>query len=126
MVRNETVRSYLIVLCGFFVAAKFYVRFNIFRSVHARPAFARHNEALKLIDLLAWTAWIAVFFLLVNGANGLRKAIVVGTALAIFDGVMRYVFLEAEVRRLRASSSKWSYRDARRHVRKRAAVPMFQ
>lgn len=102
------------------------MRFNIFRSVHARPPAARHNDTLKLIDLLAWTAWIAVFFLLVNESNGLLKATAVGAALAIFDGVVRYYFLEAEVRRLRASSSKWSYRDARRHVRKRAAVPMFQ
>jgi hypothetical protein len=113
------------VLCAFYVVAKIYVRCFLFRPVHARPAFARHNEGLKLIDLTAVTALIATFFLLVAQRNELLRALLVVAALLAYDGVLRYWFLQVEIRRLRSSSRRWTYRDARRHVRRRAKAAMF-
>lgn len=119
-------RLYAIGLCGLFVLLKLFVRFYIYKPIHARASFARHNEVLKLIDLLAWTALIAAFFLLVNISKGLVKALTVVAALTVFDAILRFFFLEREVRRLRASSPKWTQRGARKHVRKRAQATMFQ
>lgn len=120
------VRSYIIILSAFFLAAKLFVRANLYRSTHTRMSLGRHNDTLRLIDLAAWTALIAVFFLQVNMAGGLKKSVFIVGALAIYDVVIRYFFLELEVRKLRASSPKWGRRDARRRVRKRAATAMFQ
>ncbi len=93
--------------------------------MHARPAITRHNESLKVIDLAAVTSLIAAFFLLANLRKGLPLALAIGAGLLILDGLLRYAFMQLEVRRLCASSSKWNYRGALRHVRRRAKSPMF-
>ncbi len=121
----SAVSLYVILSCGFYVIAKLYVRAYIYRPVHARPPIARHNEALRLFDLLAWTALLAGLFLLLNG-SGFGKAFGVGLVAVLYDAGLRYLFLEIEVRRLRNSSSRWSSRSARRHVRRRAVAPMYQ
>lgn len=119
-------RSQAILLCVFYVATKAYTRFWLFRPIHARPAVTRHNEALRVIDLAAVTSLIGAFFMLANLKNGLPLALMTGAALLILDAVLRYSFLQLEVRRLCASSSKWNYRGALRHVQRRAKAPMFR
>ena len=117
---------YIILTCGFYIIAKLVVRAYLYRPVHARPPFARHNEMLRLIDLLAWTALIASLFMLINGDHGFGKALGIGLLALLYETGLRYFFLEIEVRRLRNSSSRWSTRSARRHVRRRAVSAMFQ
>ena len=85
----------------------------------------RHNEILRLIDLTAVASLIAAFFLFANSKSGLPLALATGTGLLILDGLLRYAFLQLEARRLCATSSKWNYRGALRHVRRRAKSPMF-
>jgi hypothetical protein len=112
-------RVYAIALCGFYVFAKAYVRFWLFRPTYDRPSFARHVEALRCIDLAAMLALIAAFFILINSYDALRTCVLMA-GLLVYDATLRYVCLQLEVRRLIASSSKWSYRGAVKQVRRRA------
>jgi hypothetical protein len=124
--RKSNVRSPAILLCAFYIVAKIYARYWLFRPVHARPAVTRDNQVLRLIDLAALTSLIGAFFLLANLKNGLRPALVTAAVLLIFDAGIRYAFLHLEVRRLCASSPKWKYRGALKHVRRRATSLMFR
>lgn len=116
--------SYAALLCGFYVFAKAYARFWLFKSVHERHSICRSNEVLRLIDLAATIALMAVFFILLN-VRKLEVALIVTLCLLFYDGVLRFWFLNLEARRLTSSSRRLSRRDALRHVRKRARAPMF-
>jgi hypothetical protein len=111
-------------LCILYVLIKTGVRFWLFRPVPVRPALARSNEVLRLLDLGAIVALIGAFFMLVNQVPLAEAGALVG-ALVVYDVVIRRCFLEIEVRRLCAKSAKWSYRSAMRHIRCRAQSPMF-
>jgi hypothetical protein len=117
------VREYAFLLCVFFAIAKPYIRFWLFRPVHERPPFVRHNETLRVIELAAVLALIAGFFFLINSTSFLRSCLVIG-GLVAYDVAMRYILMHLEVRRLLATSRRWSYRSASRQVRKRARMPM--
>lgn len=114
-----------ILLCAFYVVAKAYVRYWLYRPIHARPAITRHNEVLRLIDLGAITSLIAAFFFLIHAKNNFGLACAVAGGLLILDAMLRFSFLELEARRLRSSSGKWNRRGALKHVRRRAKSPMF-
>ena len=111
-------------LCILYVLVKTGVRFWLFRPVDERPALARSNEILRLLDLGAIVALIGAFFMLVNQET-VAKAVALVGVLVVYDVVIRRCFLEIEVRRLCAKSAKWSYRTAMRHIRCRAQSPMF-
>ena len=111
-------------LCIFYILVKTGVRYWLFRPVPGRPAPLRNNEMLRLLDLAAMLALIGAFFMLAAQIK-LIKAIVVATGLIVYDMVIRWCFLEIEIRRLQAKSAKWSHRGAMRHVRRRAESPMF-
>jgi hypothetical protein len=110
-------------MCCFFVVAKAYIRYWLFRPVHERPPFARHNETLRVIELAAWLALIAVFFFSLNSYSVVRTCLLVA-GLVVYDVTMRYFFLQIEIRRLLAQSRKWSYRSASRQVLRRARMPV--
>jgi len=111
-------------LCILYVLVKTAVRFWLFRPVHARPALARSNEVLRVLDLGAIVALIGAFFMLINQVP-LATAGGLVAALVVYDLIVRRCFLEIEVRRLCAKSTKWDYRSAMRHIRRRAQSPMF-
>ena len=111
-------------LCIFYVLVKAFVRFWLFRPVNERPAPARNNEVLRVLDLGASLVLIGIFFLLANQVSMVKAAMLVA-GLVVYDGIIRRCFLELEVRRLRAKSTKWSYRAAVQHIRRRAQTPMF-
>lgn len=111
-------------LCIVYVFIKTWVRFWLFRPVHARPAIARGNEVLRLLDLTATVALIGAFFIMANQMP-LAKAGTLAAALVLYDMVIRRCFLEVEVRRLCAKSANWNRRSARYHIRRRAQPPMF-
>jgi hypothetical protein len=111
-------------LCIVYVLLKTGVRFWLFRPVHARPAVARSNEVLRLLDLGAIVALIGAFFMLVNQVPLAKAGALVGV-LVVYDLAIRRCFLEIEVRRLCAKSTKWTYRNAMHHIRRRAQSPMF-
>ena len=108
----------------FYVLVKTGVRYWLFRPVQARPAPVRNNEVLRLLDFGAILALIGAFFLLA-GQTSMVKAAALVAGLVVYDAVIRRCFLEIEVRRLLAKSSKWNHRTAMRHVRRRAQSPMF-
>jgi hypothetical protein len=118
------VARYGLALCIVFALIKTGVRFWLFRPVHARPAAVRSNEVLRLLDLGAVVALIGAFFLLANQWP-LVKAAAWIVGLVVYDLLARRFFLEIEVRRLCARSAKWSYRNAMRHIKRRAKSPMF-
>jgi hypothetical protein len=110
-------------LCAFYLVTKPFVRYWLFRPTETRPGFVRHVEALRVLDLAATLALIGAFFLLLNSYN-IPRTIVLAIVLLIYDLAVRYVCLQLEVRRLLASSSKWTYRTAVRQVRRRARGSM--
>jgi hypothetical protein len=118
------VGRFVIGLSAFYVLIKTFVRFWLFRPVNERPAPARNNEVLRILDLGASLALIGIFFLLVNQVTIIKAVAAVG-ALVIYDGIVRRCFLELEVRRLCSKSTKWTYDAAIRHIRRRAQTPMF-
>jgi len=111
-------------LCGFYLVAKTYARYWLYKTVHARPAVTRQNDALKLIELAGLTALVGAFFFMLNHANML-PAVVVIAVLLLYDWIICRVFLNIEVKRLCAKSARWHKSDARRHVRKRAETGLF-
>ena len=116
-------REYAGLMWFFFALAKTYVRYWLFRPVHERPAFARHNETLRVIELAAWLAFIGGFFFSLN-CSSLVRTCLLAAALLLYDAGLRYCFLQVEIRRLLASSRKWSHRGATRQVLRRARMPL--
>ncbi|MCS7048342.1 MAG: hypothetical protein NZ483_03480 [Verrucomicrobiae bacterium] len=116
---------FALMLLGFFVVAKTFARFYLFRATPERPSFCRSNEALLVIDFFAWLALAGAVVLLLN----YRSPVKVGVLALVFvgyDQLIRFVFMRREIKRLmRRSSSRWKYRDARRHVLRRAETVMF-
>ncbi len=117
-------RFYAIVLAGFYLVAKTYARFWLFRPMHERPVVTRQNDALRIIDLCAMLALAGAFFFMLNTTRVLLSVAMV-VVLALYDICIRYVFLRLEVLRLRASSPKLGQRDACHRVRRRAQTTMF-
>ena len=113
-----------IFLVVFYLTAKAYARYWLFKPMHARPVLTRPNEVLRLMDLAAWIALVWLFFVLLS-TRGYVIALVGFIGLLGYDLVVRQVFLRSEVRRLCSSSPKWQPRAARRHVRRRSEAPMF-
>jgi hypothetical protein len=118
------VQTYAALLCCFFVFAKAYARYWLFRPAHARPVPVRHNEPLHLLELAAMIALVAAFFLWLNAGKP-ALALVSVFGLLAYDVLLRFCLLELEVRRLCSSSPNWRRRAARRHVAKRAKAPAF-
>ena len=117
-------RSYAFALCAFYLAAKTYVRFWLFRPIQERPIVTRPNEILRLIDLAAILALAGAFFFMLNTKHvALSVAMVLG--LVGYDVVIRFVFLRLEIMRLRSSQPKLGRRDASHRVRRRAQTPAF-
>ena len=114
---------YVLCLCAFYAIAKAYVRFWLYRPVYERPPFGRHNETLRLVELAAVLALIASFFFLINIARLSSTCLIIG-GLLLYDGLLRQLFMTMEIRRLVATSSRWTYETAARQVRKRARVPI--
>lgn len=108
-----------------FVGAKTFARFYIYRAMPERPPFCRSNEALLVIDFMGWLALAGGAILLFNYWNPIKVA-VVSAALVGYDQLVRFLCLRREIKRLlQRSSSRWRYRDARRHVLRRAENLMF-
>lgn len=119
-------QSYALSLIVFFIVSKCFVRCWLFKPVHARPAWARHNETLRLFDLMANTALIAVFFMYLIARNKILFAVALTVGLVLYDVALKYWFMHVEIRKLRlAAPHRWSYRGARRHVTKRSKGAMF-
>ncbi len=114
------------ILCGLYFVAKTYARYYLYRPIPRRPLITRSNEALHTIDWAGWAAWMAAFFFLLNPARP-AEALLLTAVLFLYDPLIRLIFIQWEVRRLRRKSPdrKWSYRDARRRVRRRAVAAMF-
>ena len=106
-------------LSAFFLATKLLVRWWWFRPVYVRPGFVRHNESLRMLDLLAVLALLGTFFMLINSL-GLLPAILLTAGLLGYDLALRAVFLHLETKRMCSGSSRWTYRQARRRVQSRA------
>ncbi len=119
-------RTYGYILCIVYLVLKTYARFYLYQSVHARPAMTRSNEALQIMDVASWLALSGAFFFILRPERPL-STIILTVVLAVYDPVARFVFLRMEVRRMQLQSPnrKWHYRDARRHVRRRAVNAMF-
>lgn len=108
-----------------FLVAKTFSRFYLYRPTPERPVFCRSNEALLVIDFAGWIAFGGALVLLCNFRSPLEVAILTVILLG-YDQLIRFIFLRREINRLmRRSSSRWKYRDARRHVLRRAETLMF-
>ncbi len=106
------------------ILGKTYVDRWIYTPVQRRPPFARHNEFLRTIDLFCWLALIGVFFFLLFGdLPWLAFALVAG--LLLYHALVAEAFVLWEVTQLRRQHPKRRYREAHRHVRRRADTLMF-
>jgi len=108
----------------FWVVGKTYISRWIFTPVQRRPPFARYNEFLRTIDLFCWLALIgAFFFLLFSDYPWLAFVAVV--ILLTYGAVLGEIFVLVEVSHLRGQKQYRRFKEAHRHVRRRADNLMF-
>jgi hypothetical protein len=88
--------------------------------MHHRPAFLRHTEVVRIIDLGMWLVLIGGACLMVNSCPrgmGVGGAIVL--CVLVFDFLTRAILREVEIRRIRKRNPKMSHQEAKEHVRQR-------
>ena len=122
-VPNNHLAPYIV--AGVAWAIRLYACFWLFRPVPSRPVFVRSNDFLKLVDLIGLTALCGSFFFTLVRPKFLSFNLSLAAGVAVVDVAFRLVVVEFEAWRLQGRSRKWSKRDARKHVRRRAATTSF-